>query len=126
MGKKDDLVAEATKLGIELDSSETIADLEAKITAHKAELEAASQKDAGNNTSGALTRRKVNRGSTRRITRALQNFNKGVDEFIKELDLQVYMADEDGNRTGEAPMVKALREMKENLTNGVNEIISDK
>lgn len=36
MGKKDDLIAKATELGIELDSTETIADLEAKIAAHEA------------------------------------------------------------------------------------------
>lgn len=33
MGKKDDLIAKATDMGIELDSRETIADLEAKIAA---------------------------------------------------------------------------------------------
>lgn len=40
MGKKDDLIAKAQELGIELDSSETIADLEAKIAAHSAKDEA--------------------------------------------------------------------------------------
>lgn len=35
MGKKDDLIAKAKELGVDLDSTETIADLEAKIAAHE-------------------------------------------------------------------------------------------
>ncbi|ANH49097.1 hypothetical protein [Tritonibacter mobilis] len=45
MGKKDDLIAKATELGIELDSTETIADLEAKIAAHEATADGEGESD---------------------------------------------------------------------------------
>jgi hypothetical protein len=58
------------------------------------------------------TRRKFNRGSTRRISRAVASFQAACDEFAKELDLQIYMADADGNRTGPAPIVENIKEMR--------------
>ena len=122
MGKKDDLVAEAASLGIELDSSETIADLEAKIAAHKAGA-GGGETISGAPEGGTLTRRKINRGSTRRITRALDKFGKDMDAFIAEIDLQAYVADENGERIGEAPLVKALRDMKAGVTQEVNGIL---
>ncbi len=122
MGKKDDLIAEATSLGIDLDSNETIAVLEAKIAAHKAGP-GAGETISGAPEGGTLTRRKINRGSTRRITRALEKFGKDMDAFIGEIDLQAYVVDENGERMGEAPLVKALRNMKAGVTHEVNGIL---
>lgn len=117
MGKKDDLVAEAKSLGIELDSSETISDLGAKIAAHKAAA------GDGEPARGEVVRRKINRGSTRRITRALDKFGKDMDAFIAEIDLQAYVADDKGERIGEAPLVKVLRDVKAGVTHEVNGIL---
>ena len=107
---KAELTAKALALGIELDSSETVADLEAKIAAEEAKPQPEPE----------LQRRRINRGSTRRITSALSKFDKAAEEFTKEIDLQFFEADADGNRTGEWGFVKGLREMRTQITTEVN------
>lgn len=69
----------------------------------------------------SLTRRKVNRGSTRRITAAMDAFDKACDAFIKEMDLQFYVADENGNRVAEWDFVGHLKEMKAGVRQTVND-----
>lgn len=66
-------------------------------------------------TPGGLTRHKLNRGSTRRISRALEAMQKSIDEFVKEIDRQVYVTDEDGNRVDDCDLVKAMREIRSGL-----------
>jgi len=110
MTEKEKLEAKAKDMGIELDSSETIADLKAKIAAKEAEPKPEPE----------LQRRRLNRGSTRRITNALSKFDKAAEEFTKEMDLQFFEADADGNRTGEWDFVKALREMRTGVMAEVN------
>ena len=107
---KAELMAEAQGMGIELDSSETVADLEAKIAAEKAKPKVEPE----------LQRRRINRGSTRRITNALSKFDKAAEEFTKEMDLQFFEADDKGERTGEWDFVKDLREMRTQITAEVN------
>lgn len=107
---KAELAAKAKGMGIELDSSETIADLEAKIAAKEAEPKA---------TQGPQ-RRRVNRGSTRRIVNALTTFDKAAEAFIKEIDLQFFEADDKGERTGEWEFVKFLREMRAGVQTEIN------
>ena len=126
MTKKDDLIAEAKALGVELDSNETVADLEAKIGRPKADLEIknASKGRGPLQIEGQVTRAKVNRGSRRRIERAITSLNKELDAAIKELDLQAFVADEDGNRTGEWPAVIRLREAKAALNDDVNQLLA--
>lgn len=56
-------------------------------------------------------RRRVNRGSTRRINRALEAVQKSLNEFAKEMDLQAFLIDDDGNRIGSLPWVEAMRNL---------------
>ena len=74
------------------------------------------ERDGGGVGESQPTRRKFNRGSTRRISRAVAAFQAACDEFAKELDLQIYMADADGNRTGPAPMVENIKEMRDAIS----------
>lgn len=114
MAKKDDLIEEAKGLGIELDSNETVADLEAKVAAAKAPAPV----------DGEVKRSKVNRGSRRRIERAITKLNTEIDAAIKEFDLQAFVADEDGNRTGEWAAVTRLREAKAEVNEQVNQLLA--
>ncbi len=116
MAKKDDLIEEAKGLGIELDSNETGAALAAKIAAAKDAAPAPVE--------GEVKRSKVNRGSRRRIERAITKLNTEIDAAIKEFDLQAFVADEDGNRTGEWPAVTRLREAKAEVNEQVNQLLA--
>jgi len=73
---------------------------------------------------GAVTRSKVNRGSRRRIERAITALNKELDAAIKELDRQAFVADDDGNRTGEWPAVSMLREARAAVNDQVNQLLA--
>lgn len=123
MGKKDELIEKAKGLGIALDSNETVADLEAKIAAHEADQKAAAAGDE-DKPEGELKRRRVNRGSRRRIERALASFQKACDEFAKELDLQLFMADEEGERIGQWPLVKDVTRFKDGITAEINGVLT--
>ena len=59
-----------------------------------------------------LKRRSVSRGSNRRLLRAMTAFEAAFDTFIKEVDLQLFMADDEGKRVGEWPFIGGLRESK--------------
>lgn len=155
MAKKHDLIEEAKGLGIELDSNETVADLEAKISFAKSDAAVqAIEKEAkelgvellynetpeelekkfsdarkalssgGTKADGELTRSKVNRGSRRRIERAITRLNEEIDAAIKEFDLQAFIADEDGNRTAEWPAVTRLRAAKADVNDQVNQLLA--
>lgn len=117
MAKKDELIEKAKGLEIELDSNETVADLEAKIAAAEAE--------AGGSlpVAGELVRRRVNRGSSRRIERALTAFQKACDEFAKEMDIQLFVADGNGERIAPWPGVEGISNIKEGVTQEINEIL---
>jgi hypothetical protein len=121
MAKKDDLIAQAKSMGIELDSNETVADLEAKIEAKAAEQ---AEEGAALAHLDGVKRSKVNRGSRRRIERAITSLNKEIDAAIKELDMQAFVADDDGKRTGEWPAVTRLREAKAEVNDQVNQLLA--
>ncbi|AGH16035.1 hypothetical protein DVVG_00049 [Dunaliella viridis virus SI2] len=70
-------------------------------------------------TPGGVTRRKVNRGSTRRINRALENVTKALEEFEKEIDGQVWITDESGERVDAHPIVKGCEEARKHLAQEV-------
>jgi hypothetical protein len=93
-----------------------VADLEAKIAEAKASQPAQIE--------GEVKRSKVNRGSRRRIERTIASLNKEIDAAIKELDMQAFVADDDGNRTGEWPAVTMLREAKAQLNDQVNQLLA--
>ncbi len=78
--------------------------------------------DEGRETS--FRRHKVNRGSRRRIERALKRFDTDVSDFIKEMDLQCFIADEDGNRVAPWPMVDGLKEMKSRVREEINAVLT--
>ena len=118
MPTKDELIEEAKGLGIELDANETKGDLEAKIALHKSLLETPEPPAPAN-----IVRRKINRGSSRRIENALTAFESAVDAFIKEMDLQIYEADEEGERTGEWSLLQGLRDVRNGCRHEVNEIL---
>lgn len=67
------------------------------------------------------TRRKINRGSTRRINRAVENIENALDEFARELDGQVYLADAEGNREAEHPLVTDVKNMKDFIRDAVQQ-----
>lgn len=120
MGKKDDLIAEARGLGIELDSSETIADLEAKIAQAEAKMDDPEDIFAG----AQVKRHKVNRGSRRRIERALAEFEMSSAKTIAEMNRQAFLADEDGNKVGEWPAVADLRAAHDAFRAEVNALLA--
>lgn len=151
MGKKDDLIARAKALSIELDSSETISDLEAKIALAESLNGDGGDKgedtppgnDEGNDSVPGndensddeetpegdegpvmVKRARVNRGSTRRLMRCHASLNAALDAAIKEFDLQVYEADKDGERTGEWEVVKGLRAVREGVNEAINKLIA--
>jgi hypothetical protein len=186
MGRKDDLIAQAQSMGITLDSTETIADLEAKIdgqipkeadAAAMAEIEAMVA-EAGSSLTPpepgvyvfddegdmhrlppgeylvkqgdgvaeialppmpepaplpavldavpelTIKRAKINRGSRRRIERAMSRFNAEMDAAIKELDMQAFVTDEAGKRTAEWPLVTDMRDMKAHINKMVNGLLA--
>jgi hypothetical protein len=67
-----------------------------------------------------VQRTKINRGSTRRIAKAVAAFEAAMDTFIKEMDHQFFIADDDGNRIMAWPMVADLTEMKVGVSKMVN------
>lgn len=111
---KADLIEQAKALGLELTGDETVVELEAKIAAE----------DTGDNTVPALMRRRVNRGSRRRMERALKKFNTDIDAAIKEFDLQAFIADEDGNREEDWPLVGEMRRFRQHVIDQVNGLLS--
>lgn len=66
------------------------------------------------------TRRRLGRGSTRRITRALTKFDEDIAAFTKEIDLQFYVADDKGERVDEWGFIKELREIRAGVADAIN------
>jgi hypothetical protein len=62
-----------------------------------------------------VARRKVNRGSTRRINRALEAAMSALADFEKEIDMQAFLVDDKGERAAEHPLVNEVREMSQHL-----------
>lgn len=71
-----------------------------------------------------VTRRKVSRGSTRRIMREVEAVEKALAAFSKELDLQVYLTDADGNRVGQHPLVGDIAAFRQHVAAKIAEITS--
>lgn len=125
MARKDDLIETAKGLGIELDSNETIADLEAKIAEQEAAASLEPVEGGGEpGNVGEIKRAKVNRGSRRRIERAISKLNSEIDAAIKEFDMQAFVADDDGNRVDEWDAVKALRTARAVVNEQVNQLLA--
>lgn len=67
-----------------------------------------------------LARRKVNRGSARRISRALKNLTEALEHFRSEIDGQAWIADEDGNRVADHPILEETKAFQSRITAQVN------
>lgn len=117
MAKKDDLIEAAKARGIELGGNETVAEIEAMLSEI---VDPPPQPDVPS----TLTRAKVNRGSRRRIERAITHLNAEIDAALRELDHQAFLADENGNRTGEWNAVTILRKARQEVNELVNELLS--
>lgn len=116
---KAEVIERAEKLEIKLDGDETVAQLEALIAE---KMESDGEIDAG--AESAVMRTRMNRGNRRRIERAINRFNDEIELLTKELDAQVYMTDEDGKRTGDAPVVTGLRYAKKEINAEVNALLA--
>jgi hypothetical protein len=70
-----------------------------------------------------LTRLKLHRGSTRRITRAATAIDTALAAFEKEMDLQFFKADEAGNRVGPCDFVAQVKATRAGIREAVNEML---
>jgi hypothetical protein len=70
-----------------------------------------------------VERRRVNRGSTRRIVAAANQIDKDLERFIAEMDLQFFEADAKGNRLGTCEFVVGLRHMRSDIAQEVNKML---
>lgn len=70
---------------------------------------------------GGVTRRKVNKGSTRRINRAATALQAALHTFATEIDTQVFITDDDGNRIAPHPLVEEVRAQAAALPNLIAE-----
>lgn len=120
---KAELVKELEEKGIQADPAKhSVKELEDMLNQAPDETSGKPDAVAKLREPGGVTRRKVNRGSTRRLVRALENFDKAIDVFITEVDIQAFVTDEKGERIDELEMVKGLRSLKQEVANGIAEI----
>jgi hypothetical protein len=81
------------------------------MTAKKTEAKQAVAKDAPQNDAPVVARLRLNRGSTRRIVRAMEAYKAASEAFIKEIDLQFFEADENGERVAPWAFVLEFQEV---------------
>lgn len=72
-----------------------------------------------------IQQRKVSRGSRRRITKALDIFEKAVDVLAKELDLQIFAANEDGSRKEAWPIIAGIKQVPTGIRSEVMAILNN-
>jgi hypothetical protein len=70
-------------------------------------------------------RRKVNRGSTRRINNASETFQKALAAFAAELDRQAWVEDNNGARIGSVALVTYLKQVGEDVNAELLKLTSD-
>lgn len=59
-----------------------------------------------------VKRRKLGRGSARRITRAIDALDAAMTTFIKDMDFDVFLVDDEGVRVGRWPVLDDLEKVK--------------
>lgn len=74
---------------------------------------------------GQVTQRKVGRGSRRRIRRALDDFENAMTAMLKELDLQIFLADGEGNRIAGWPIIADMKTIPDGIRAEVNKVLAD-
>lgn len=114
--KKDELIAKANDMKLELTGEETVDQLKEKIDA----AEAAAKEPSG----PEMTLRKNNRGTKRRLRTSLDNLHKALDEFARDMDELTYVADEEGNKVGKSPLAALTRAFRNELTDQVNKLLA--
>lgn len=70
----------------------------------------------------ATVRRKINRGSTRRINRASDTFRGALRAFAEELDRQAWVEDDTGKRIGSIALVTYLRQVEQDVNDELNKL----
>ena len=74
-------------------------------------------------TAVATVRRKVNRGSIRRINKASDTFRGALKAFAEELDRQAWVEDDQGARVGSVVLVQYLREVETDVNDELNKLL---
>jgi hypothetical protein len=103
-------------------AEELEAKAKAEAAAAEAEAEAARQAAAAAEET-VLQRRKIGRGSTRRIVRAKDTLDAALEAFRKEMDTEVYQVDAEGKRIGPWPALEQLAEFKTWILAQTSEIL---
>ena len=73
---------------------------------------------------GDTRRERYNRGSSRRLMRALEGWQKSTTEFIEELDRQLYAVNAEGERIGPAPLVQSLKVGRDDIGAQITALIT--
>lgn len=113
------------------DEAAKLAEREAEMAKAKAASEAADKAAEEEQAKAAaaaaelavLQRRKVGRGSTRRITRAKDTLDQALIAFRKEMGLEVYQVDDEGARNGDWPALKEIDRFRVWITEQIGEIL---
>lgn len=71
-----------------------------------------------------VKRAKLGRGNMRRITKARDELDKAMADFVKAMDPLVFQADEDGNRIGRWPLLDAVSEARELVLAEISELMA--
>jgi hypothetical protein len=74
-------------------------------------------------TAVATVRRKVNRGSIRRINKASDTFRGALKAFAEELDRQAWVEDDQGSRVGSVALVQYLRQCEADVNDELNKLL---
>jgi hypothetical protein len=72
----------------------------------------------------ATVRRKVNRGSMRRINKASDTFRGALKAFVDELDRQAWVEDDKGDRVASIVLVAYLRQVDQDVTDELNKLFT--
>lgn len=113
MARKDDLIKQAADLG---------PDTPGDVTAPEIETPILPEEDAG--AVVALHQNRINRGSRRRMERAMVNLQAAIAAFVSDMDTMVYEADKDGNRVNEWPLITEVKKVSEGIGREVTALMS--
>lgn len=96
----------------------------AEPSAEVAVVASAEQPDPAEPKAPAVAARKLNRGTVRRIKRGAAAFDAAVKALVKELDPQVYVTDEAGERVGRWPLLIHAEQLAAELSRQADEIVT--
>ena len=108
--KKPELIETAKGLGAPVAGNETVEQLGALIVAAMDPVK--------------LKRAKVNRGSSRRIVRASEAIELALNEFGTEMDRQVFVIGENGERSGPWPFLRDVAAFRDAVRAAVASVMN--